>query len=86
MSDPRIVEIEKWQRLYFAAIFVAISLYVVQVATELDWLSWPRMLAWLGAAAASVLEGRARRRLGEDGSWAVLRGLMCVAFAVLALL
>jgi hypothetical protein len=86
MSDPRVVEVEKWQRLYFAAVFVAIALLVVQVATEFAWLDWPRALAWLGAAAASVLEGRARRRLGEDGSWAVLRGLMCVAFAVLALL
>ena len=61
MSDPRVVEVEKWQRLYFAAVFVAIALLVVQVATELAWLDWPRALAWLGAALASVLEGRARR-------------------------
>ncbi|MCB9618485.1 MAG: hypothetical protein H6724_03420 [Sandaracinus sp.] len=86
MPDRWIAEVEKWQRLYFGAVLIAIVLLVVQVATEWAWLDWPRALAWFGAAYASYREGRARRRLDEDGSWALLRALACVAFGFLALL
>ncbi|MCB9630669.1 MAG: hypothetical protein H6721_00730 [Sandaracinus sp.] len=42
MPDRWIAEVEKWQRLYFGAVLVAIVLLVVQVATEWPWLDWPR--------------------------------------------
>ncbi len=79
-------EIEKWQRRFFFATFVAIVLSVLQFGFELEFLRYPRATSWVGAGVCSIYEGRARRRLGEDAAPAVLRGMTCIAVAVLALI
>jgi len=86
VPTPAERRVEKWQRLFFFSIFVATTLLVGEIALEWALLAWLHAGAWVAAGVFSILEGRARRQLSEDGAPAVFRGLACFGFAVLALI
>lgn len=84
--DSLVREVEKWRRLFFLSLFVAFAILLAQIALDWDFLDWPRAGAWTSAGICSILEGRALRRIEQDGWGAIFRGLGCFCIAIIAIL
>jgi hypothetical protein len=78
--------VESFQKLRMLALVIAFALLAITLVVEAEWLHWPRALAWALAGAASIYEGRARKRLGQDPDVHYLRGVACVIVGVVCVL
>jgi hypothetical protein len=77
---------ERLEKLRMLLLAVAIGLLVVQMGLDIDWLDWPRGLAWLCAGGVCVLEGRLARRQGRDGAADYIRAVIFALIGVMAIL
>jgi hypothetical protein len=75
-------QLEVWTRREYACLFVAFALFGVQMWLEMDWLGWPRLVAWLAAAAACYQRARILRRAQLDGASLVMRALVLVVIGL----
>jgi hypothetical protein len=78
------------EKLRMAAMVVAFTCSLLTVAFDhLEWLIWPRALAWGLGGIFAALEARCEKRLGRDpdGSWlrAILFLVIGATFVVVAL-
>jgi hypothetical protein len=67
------------------AIIVAIVLLLMSIVFDLDWLDWPRAIAWSTAGVVSILEGRLLSRMSRDARGAYLRAVMFFVVALLCI-
>lgn len=83
-EDARaLVRLEKY-RLF--ALVAAIALLIVSIAFEIEWLAWPRALAWSAAGVIMILETRILKRMGRDADAGYLWAAIYFLIALLCLL
>jgi hypothetical protein len=78
-------EVERFEKARIFCLIIAVGLLVISIAFDITWMHWPRALAWAAAGAASIYEGKARKRLGRDPDACYLRGVFCVVVGVLCI-
>jgi len=79
----KLVRLEK---LRILSLIVAFALLGVSVAFDVDWLIWPRALAWSVGGVVAGMEARCEKRLGRDPDGSYLRaGLFMVVAIVMVI-
>lgn len=87
MASERDVErLERLERYRLIAIVVAAVFLVVSIVFDVDWLDWPRAIAWGTASVTCVLEARVLKRLGRSTDSAYLRAVVFALAAIISVL
>lgn len=85
-QDPYTRALERLDRYRLIALVTAVALLIVSIVFDVDWLAWPRAIAWAAAGVISILEGRIHKRMGHNPGGAYLRAALFFLVALLCVI
>jgi len=84
--DEDLRTLDRLEKYRVLALVVAFGLLLVSIVFELEWLVWPRALAWCAGGVVMLLESRVLKRMGRSPDAAYLWAALYFLVGILCLL
>lgn len=75
-------KLARLEKLRILSLIVAFALLGISIAFDVEWMIWPRALAWSAGGIVAAMEARCEKRLGRDPDGSYLRAGLFIVVAL----